>query len=121
MLIDNLAVEAVNRLDYDFSKIEGIDSISNLGWIARCSHIDRTIREFITKRPNATVVNLGCGLDTAFWRVNDSTVNWFDLDLPNVIELRSKLLPKHAHVQSIASSAFDSKWFSYIKPAKTSS
>jgi O-methyltransferase involved in polyketide biosynthesis len=119
MLIDSLSVEIVDRIDYDFSKIEeGLDEISRIGWIARCVHIDRTIREFLEKRSNATVVNIGCGLDTTFWRVDNGTLHWYDLDLPDVIGLRSKLIPDNERISRISGSVFDAKWLSEISAAE---
>jgi O-methyltransferase involved in polyketide biosynthesis len=51
--------------------------------------VDRALKAYLTDEPQATVVNLGCGFDTTFQRVDNGTMRWIDLDLPDVIELRS--------------------------------
>jgi O-methyltransferase involved in polyketide biosynthesis len=49
-------------------------------------------REFMARHPNAVVAHLGCGLDTRFERVDDGRVTWYDLDLPEVMDLRRRLI-----------------------------
>jgi O-methyltransferase involved in polyketide biosynthesis len=115
LLVDNTAVKLIDKIDYDFSKMEkSLDEISQLGWIFRCIHIDRTARQFLGKHPKATVVNIGCGLDTTFERVDNGVLSWYDLDLADVIDLRHKLIPMNERRKYIASSAFDTRWFDEI-------
>jgi O-methyltransferase involved in polyketide biosynthesis len=56
------------------------------------------------------VVDLGAGLDTAFYRIDNGLIEWYDLDLPNVIALRRRLLPQTERVHSIAKSLLDMSW-----------
>jgi O-methyltransferase involved in polyketide biosynthesis len=92
LLVDATAVRIINSLDYDFSTIAtNISYISQLAWIARSLHIDRSIRRFVEQHPSATIVNLGCGLDTTFERVDNGAFAWYDLDLPDVIETAQSL------------------------------
>jgi O-methyltransferase involved in polyketide biosynthesis len=115
LLVDTAAIKLIDTIDYDFSRMaKGLDEISQLGWIFRCINIDKTIQHFLEKRPKATIVNLGCGLDTTFERVDNGALRWYDLDLPDVIELRSRLIPAAERRKHIASSAFDTGWFDEI-------
>ena len=50
-----------------------------------------TARDFLSRHPEAVVVHIGCGLDSRFERVDNGRVEWYDLDLPEVIALRRKL------------------------------
>jgi O-methyltransferase involved in polyketide biosynthesis len=94
MLVDTAAVGIIDRIDYDFSTIaNSMSPISQLAWVVRCLHIDRTIKQFLRTHPNATLVNIGYGLDTTFQRIDNGTLVWYDLDLPDVIALRKKLIP----------------------------
>ena len=91
-LLDTTAVEIVKKIDYDFSTIAlNTSTISQLGWIARSLHIDRTINRFIHEYPRATIVNIGCGLDTTFERIDNGKIYWYDLDLPPVISLEKRI------------------------------
>ncbi|MCG8569956.1 MAG: class I SAM-dependent methyltransferase [Spirochaetes bacterium] len=114
-LIDKKAVEIINRLDYDFSTMDKTQSLSLHGWIARSLHIDRTILEFIKKHPEGTVVNIGCGLETTYTRVDNGKIMFYDLDLPDVIALRRHFFEDNARHKSIASSFLDTKWFAEIE------
>ena len=93
ILIDHTALEIVDSVDFDFSQMsKNVPEISQIAWIARCKRFDMIVNEFITKHPEGTIINIGCGLDTSYERINYSTIKWYDLDLPDVIELRKKFL-----------------------------
>jgi O-methyltransferase involved in polyketide biosynthesis len=111
LLVDRMAVEILSAIDYDFSTMaRNISPLTRLAWIARSLHTDRTIREFLERDAGATVVNLGCGLDTTFERVDNGHLRWVDLDLPDVMELRRKLIPESPRRRSIACSLLDDAW-----------
>ena len=114
-LIDNKAVEIIKKLDYDFSAIEDTQSMSQHGWVARCLHIDKKVRDFIKKHPEGSIVNIGCGLDTTFNRVDNGKITFYELDLPDVIELRKQLIKDSERHISIASSFLETRWFEQVK------
>ncbi|WP_461643101.1 class I SAM-dependent methyltransferase [Labilibaculum euxinus] len=88
-IVDNKAVEIIDQLDYDFSTItENLNELSITGWVARCIHIDRAVKQFIEKYPEATIINIGCGLDTTFDRIDNGKIMFYELDFPEVVELR---------------------------------
>jgi len=60
--------------------------------ILKSREFDRFAQDFLARHPDAVVVHIGCGLDTRFERVDNGRVEWYDLDLPDVIELRRKLV-----------------------------
>jgi O-methyltransferase involved in polyketide biosynthesis len=64
------------------------------------------------------VINLGAGLDTGFCRVDNGLIQWYDLDLPNVIALRKQLIPETGRTHYIAKSLFDMSWCNEIKHPK---
>ncbi len=113
-LIDKKAVEIIKRIDYDFSDIEETQSMSQHGWVARSLHTDRMILDFIEKHPGATIVNIGCGLDTTFSRIDNGKIIFYELDLPDVIALRNCFYEDSGRHQSIASSFLDTEWFEKI-------
>lgn len=113
-LIDKKAVEIIEKLDYDFSTIAKTQSMSQHGWVARSLHTDNMVREFIRKHPKATIVNIGCGMDTTFSRIDNGKITFYELDLPDVIELRKHFFEDSERHRSIASSFLDTKWFEQI-------
>ncbi|MFX0090915.1 MAG: class I SAM-dependent methyltransferase, partial [Candidatus Hodarchaeota archaeon] len=122
LLDDQKASELIERIkernpdsEPEFAKAEQfIDEFIGLSLLIRAKIFDNVIREFISKNPSATVVNLGCGLDTTFSRVDNNKIKWYNLDLPDAIEYRRSLLPDSSRNICIPRSAFDYKWFEEV-------
>jgi len=76
----------------------------------RAKQFDEKAKAFFTEHPHACVVNIGAGLDTTFYRVDNGTIHWYDLDLPEVIDIRRQLLPEPDRVTYIAKSLLDPSW-----------
>jgi len=94
LIKDEKAVALVTRMSYDFSRVRQIplSEANKLVIILRNREFDRYARDFLARRPQAVVVHIGCGLDARFERVDNGQVEWYDLDLPDVIELRRKFI-----------------------------
>jgi len=114
---DTKAIELVEKIDYDLSTFEE-NLFQNLFMAARAKQFDDKIRSYIAGNPRASVINLGAGLDTTFYRVDNGLVQWYDLDLPNVIAIREKLLPTTDRVTYISKSIFDLSWCNDIMDVK---
>ena len=72
-------------------------------------------RKFLEKHPNAVVVHIGCGLDTRYQRLEDMQIEWYDLDLPEVIALRKRLgLADQGRYHTLGTSVFDFGWIDRI-------
>lgn len=80
----------------------------------RTRHFDRVAQTFIDTHPNAQVVMLGCGLDGRFQRLGSPDVDWVNLDLPAVMELRRQIFAPHPRVQELTISALDPAWLNAI-------
>src|SRR5512136_509579 len=88
---DPKAVELVGQLDYDFSDVQTLKD-EQVNYLLRMREFDRLARTFLAEHPEGVLVDLGCGLDTRFERVDNGEVEWYGLDLPEVIALRKKVL-----------------------------
>jgi hypothetical protein len=83
--------------------------------LLRARRLDDWAREFLARHPDASVLHLGCGLDSRAFRLDvPEKVRWYDLDFPDVIELRRRLYPEHAGYRLLASSATDPGWLDEI-------
>jgi len=117
VLGDTTAVDIVNSIDYDFSLIQGkVQNLSHAAMVMRSLYIDGTIKKFLQKHPKAVVVNIGCGMDTTFERVDNGLLRWFDLDLPDTMELRRKFLKESRRRVFITSSFLEPSWLDMLKP-----
>jgi O-methyltransferase involved in polyketide biosynthesis len=114
-LHDQRAIDLVNSLDYDFNHLQKQVGETTLFWMARAYHFDEAIKHYLKIHPKAVIVNLGAGLETAFYRVDNRELTWLDLDLPEVIALRDKLLPPPPRVHYIAKSILDYSWIEEVK------
>lgn len=114
-LLDEKAVSIINTIPYDFSLLsKNLSKISQASWIARSIYFDGKIREFTEVHPDASIVNIGCGLDTTFDRIDNGKIIWIDLDLPDTIALRKKYISETERQQFIARSVFDTNWYDRI-------
>jgi O-methyltransferase involved in polyketide biosynthesis len=84
--------------------------------VARARAMDDLIRGFLARNPKATIVNLGAGFDTAFYRIDNGLLRWFDVDLPQVIMLRKQLIPDTTRSRCVSASLLDPEWVRAIGP-----
>jgi O-methyltransferase involved in polyketide biosynthesis len=114
ILGDKYADEIVHKIDFDFDSLH-LASGGAITLPMRAKHLDGWTREFLAAQPISTVLNLGCGLDSRVFRIDPpSTVRWYDLDLPDVIELRKQLYPDRHDYEMIASSVTELHWLDSI-------
>ena len=102
---DAKAEEIIEKLDYDFSLADK-DTAMRSGVIARTIVLDRMTKEWLASHPGAVVVNIACGLDTRCYRMS-GYAHWYNLDLPETMAVREKLLPESGTISQIAMSAMD--------------
>ena len=106
---DPKAVELVGQLDYDFSGVQRLKD-EQVNYLLRMREFDRLARAFLAEHPDGVIIDLGCGLDTRFERVDNGQVEWYGLDLPEVIELRKDLLKVTPRSHFIGCSVLDFSW-----------
>jgi O-methyltransferase involved in polyketide biosynthesis len=116
MVRDKKAVEIVGKMKNGLSrfKLQGHDEVA---LILRVRQFDRMASRFLANNRDAVVVHFGCGLDTRFERVDNDRVLWFDVDLPEVIELRKKLIGgDDGRYHLVSSSIFEDSWLETVRP-----
>lgn len=110
---DPRAAEIIAQLNRDFSKLER-QHFQQLNVALRVREFDRAVRAFLEAHPDGVVVDIGCGLDTRFERVDNGQVTWFNLDFPEVIALRDRFFSPHPRVRTLACSALDFSWMDEV-------
>jgi methyltransferase (TIGR00027 family) len=114
---DEKAVALVEQMDYDFSRIKQaqISEETRVALVLRTRKFDRNAQDFLRRCPEAVVIHIGCGLDARFERVDNDLIEWYDLDLPEVIDLRRKLIGgEGGRYHLLACSVLDSAWINAI-------
>ena len=117
LLRDEWAAELVQKLKLDDSTFERaqLGQEVQVSILLRNRQFDRLTRDYLTHYPDVVVVYLGCGLDTRFERVDNGQVAWYDLDLPEVIDIRRKLIGgESCRYQLLACSALDHAWMEVV-------
>lgn len=114
LLHDQFAADAMRRLGQSAPHLD-VGHDMTIGIAMRAYLVDRWTRSFITRNPDATVLHLGCGLDSRVFRIDPpDEVRWFDVDFPDVIALRRRLYPDRASYTLIGSSVTEPGWLDTI-------
>lgn len=77
---------------------------------ARYYNMDDIVRKFCAKNPKSNVVYLGAGLETACFRLKIINASFYEVDLPEVIELRLRVLGGCANDTLVGCDMFDLVW-----------
>jgi O-methyltransferase involved in polyketide biosynthesis len=122
ILGDRAAAEAVDRIDYDFARTRrSVRPSTNQFLVAlRAKQLDVWAMDVVQRYPDAVVLHLGCGLDSRALRLGvPQGVQWFDVDVPQVIDLRRTLYADRDGYRMIGSSVTDIGWLDQIPAERT--
>jgi O-methyltransferase involved in polyketide biosynthesis len=113
VLRDPKAAEILASVDFDTEKY-------GRGWggrvtVLRTVIFDGWVSDFLTAHPGGTVVEIGTGLNTRFERVGTGQAHWFDLDLPDTIELRRRFFADSGRRRMLAASVLDEDWMPAVR------
>ena len=114
---DPKAVEMVSRIDYDFARFEK-SRLTQVGVSIRTLVLDLTAGRFLSRHPGAVLVNLGAGLDTRqdrLAREGFRASRWYDLDVPQAVDLRLMFFGEDQGRRFIAKSMFDFSWMDQVR------
>ena len=115
LLYDQKALELKQKLPQNIKGQETQTQYTLLASAVRSSNMDRYISRFLEKHQEGVVVELGCGLETAFYRNDQGKASWYEIDLPAVIAYREQLLYGEKRDQTIAADAFGEDWIRQIR------
>ena len=107
---DPKSVEILDAIDYDFSGKKEVSIGSQKGVAIRTEIFDEQTNDFLKRHPDGIVVNIGCGLDTRYHRLKRKGLQWFDLDVPEAIELRRHFFTEDEGLHFIPKSVLDFSW-----------
>ena len=117
ILYDKKALELKNQMPEGMIENDTQTQYTYLASAARSANVDRYIADFIKRKPDGVIVQLGCGLETTYYRDDNGHTKWYGVDLPDVIEYRRSLLPEAERETYIAGDAFKKDWIEQIRAA----
>lgn len=124
ILVDKTAEQLVERIDpliagSDDSLLRmlherEIDPRLVVHLALRAQKYDQYALENHSSHPHSAIVNLGCGMDTRFQRIDNGRLVLFDLDLPEMIRFKHSLLQETDRYHMLASSVTDYRWMDMV-------
>jgi len=113
ILNDPKAVEMVESIDWDFGRFR--QRLRVVACVLRTAMFDEMVKGFLSRHPEGTVVEIGAGLNTRFERLDNGRLHWFDLDLPDAVELRRKFFIDSGRRTTLAGSILDPGWMAAVR------
>ena len=114
---DPTACRTTESVDYDFSRFA--KGKGNSVCIAiRAKYFDEQTEAFIRENKEPVVVFVGCGLDARRQRLDPQAAAravCYELDLPEVIELREQLLPGCENDRMLPGSLLETDWMDRLR------
>ncbi len=112
---DKECMELLSRIEYEVEKMPKIKiKIGAILAATRQYDLAHVCREYMKEHPEASVINLGCGLDTTFYQLGNGRAKGYNIDFQDVIDVRNELLPPKAGEVNIGSDLTDTSWFEKI-------
>ena len=115
LIADPEAARIVASLNYDFGRF--VDkSVEGENFCIRARVIDQLASGILEQtRGRRNVIEFGPGLDTRCFRIGAHVPEWLEVDLPEVISLREKLLPLEGNRSAFGGSMLDDAWIRQIQ------
>jgi methyltransferase (TIGR00027 family) len=113
---DSTACILVDRIDYDFSKFKGSIK-SSVGVAIRANYFDQVLKSYILRTQDPIIVIIGCGLDSRYERIGELSkrAQFYQLDIPEVIQIRNQLIPPSSNEKYISASMLETQWVHELK------
>ncbi|UJB65068.1 class I SAM-dependent methyltransferase [Acidovorax sp. YS12] len=115
LLRDPEAERIYRAIAYDYRRSFGRPDASHA---VRSLQFDEVVRGWMLRHRGGTVVELGCGLETQFQRIDDGRVQWLCVDVPESIDVRERFLPPAPRCRHLRCSALDTGWIDAVEPVR---
>ena len=113
IIVDPKAGEILERIEYDFEELR-VPRQTLITLAMRAKRLDSYVRDYLDRSESPVVLHLGCGLDSRVLRVGFDKGGWYDLDYPDVIELRRQFYNETSHYHMIPSSVTERAWLDQV-------
>jgi O-methyltransferase involved in polyketide biosynthesis len=113
ILTDTKSIEIIENLDFDIKPLLN-SGIGNIFFCLRTKIIDNFVEKYIDKNKTNIILHLGCGLDSRCERIPVNNVDWYDIDFPDVINVRRKFYAENKNYHLISSSITKNEWLNTI-------
>lgn len=115
ILYDKKALGLKSRLPQHITSNDTQTQYTYLASASRSADMDRRIADFLQRKPDGVIVELGVGLETTYYRMDNGHTHWYGVDLPHVIAYRRNLLPEPPRETYIGCDAFQTDWLNEVR------
>ena len=108
---DDKAVSLKNEMPYEEIASKSSEYFQMAG-ACRFYNTDRMVKTFIDRHEKCNIINVGCGLETSYFRIKPAPGKavFYEMDLPEVIAARRKVLGESENEILIPGDMFDFSW-----------
>ncbi|NBD33408.1 MAG: class I SAM-dependent methyltransferase [Cyanobacteria bacterium] len=111
---DQYAREWFDRLPWDADLDSFYNAQTQTGWAIRANYFDQAVRRQVTASPQPLVIELGAGLSSRYYRLQEDNLYWINLDLPEINDLRCQLDCETDNYKFIGASALEFGWMEQV-------
>lgn len=115
ILHDEKALSLKDALSKDAMNNGFQNQYTLLASASRSANMDRCIQHFLLHKPGGVIAELGCGLETTYYRNDNGYTRWYTVELPEVMAYRNTLLPKPERQEYFVGDAFSDDWIRQIR------
>lgn len=115
ILNDKKALEIAEKLPKSYLNMEKESQYTLMASSVRSMNMDKYIQNFLNINPNGTIINVGCGMETTFYRNDNGKAIWYEIDLEEVTTLRQKVFKSNDRDIVLTYSMFDYSWMKEVK------
>ena len=115
ILNDKKTLEIAEKLPKNNMSNEKESQYTLMASAIRSMNMDRYISEFLNKNPNGTIICVGAGVETTFYRNDNGKATWYEIDLEEVTSLRKKVFEPNERDIILTCSMFDYNWMKEVK------
>ena len=115
ILNDKKALELESKLPSDIKGKDTQTQYTLMAGAVRSVNMDRYIQDFISRKPDGIIVNIGCGLETTFFRNDNGKNIWYEIDLPEIIAYRKELIGESERDKCLVADGFGEEWIKIVR------
>ena len=112
---DEKALEIAKDLPEEYMNLERETEYTLMASAIRSKNMDIYIKKFLSKNPNGTIINIGCGMETTFYRNDNGKCIFIEMDLEEVTSMREKVFGKNKRDIILTKSLLDYSWIEDVK------
>jgi O-methyltransferase involved in polyketide biosynthesis len=117
ILYDKMALNIMKQFPEKTTDMSGQTEYTLIASAVRSKNVDYYVQAFLSRHQNGVIVNVGCGLESLYDRNDNGKAQWFELDFPDVLKLRSEFFPENERDRYLPYSMFDYAWIDEVKAA----